>query len=337
MIQQRSLFDFNPLQQDLRYTKQNCTPKNHFLQNLKGNSLHYKRYTKSPLRYGGGKTLAVGLILEHFPNDIKRLVSPFMGGGSVEIASAVELGLEVKAFDIFDILVNFWQVLIADSQKLYDELLKLEPTKENYAKIKDELKAFWNERHKDSQNTAQIKLDSLTLARDYYFNFNLSYGPGFLGWMSKIYEDKNRYLNALQKLKDLGQDSRLQNLSVECQGFEKVFESHPNDFFYCDPPYFLEGDSKMFKGIYPMRNFPIHHNNFNHNLLAQCLKKHNGGFILSYNDCTFVREAYKDFRILEPKWQYTMGQGETRIGKNRVERGDKDNIKQSHELLIIKE
>lgn len=308
-----------------------------FLDSLKGKSLTYKRYTKSPLRYGGGKSLAVGLILEYFPNDIKRLVSPFMGGGSVEIASALELDLEVKAFDIFDILVNFWQVLIADSEKLYNELLKLEPTKETYAEIKEELKAYWNERHKDSQNTAQIKLDSLALARDYYFNFNLSYGPGFLGWMSKIYEDKSRYLKALQKLKDLGQDSRLQNLSVECQSFEKVFEAYPNDFFYCDPPYFLDGDSQMFKGIYPMRNFPIHHNGFNHALLAQCLKNHKGKFILSYNDCEFVREAYKDFRILEPKWQYTMGQGETRIGKNRVERGDVDNIKQSHELLIIKE
>ncbi len=55
--------------------------------------------------------------------------------------------------------------------------------------------------------------------------------------------------------------------------FEAVFEKYPTDFFYCDPPYFLEGDSKMFKGIYPMRNFPIHHTSFNHELLAICLKK----------------------------------------------------------------
>ncbi len=114
MTQQHSLFDLRELQQE-KSTKANFTFKEHFLQNLKAKNLHYKRYTKSPLRYGGGKSLAVGLILEHFPNDTTRLVSPFMGGGSVEIASALELNLEVKAFDIFDILVNFWQVLIADS------------------------------------------------------------------------------------------------------------------------------------------------------------------------------------------------------------------------------
>ncbi|HEB9305898.1 TPA: DNA adenine methylase [Campylobacter coli] len=307
--------------------------KNNFLQSLKGKNLTYKRYTKSPLRYGGGKSLAVGAIIEHFPNDLKRVISPFIGGGSLEVACALELNLEVLAFDIFDILVNFWQVLCKDSEAFYESLRVLEPTKETYEKIKGELKLYWNERHKNPQNKPQIHLDSITLARDYYFNFNLSYGPGFLGWMSKIYEDKNRYLSALQKIKNF----KTQNLKVECKSFEKVFREYPNDFFYCDPPYFLEGDSKMFKGIYPMRNFPIHHNDFNHKLLAECLKNHKGKFILSYNDCEFIRETYRDFKILEPKWQYTMGQGEIRVGKNRIERGDDNNIKQSHELLIIKE
>lgn len=45
----------------------------------------------------------------------------------------------------------------------------------------------------------------------------------------------------------------------------------------------------------------------------------------------------KDFKILEPSWQYTMGQGEIRMGKNRLERVDNNHVKQSHELLIIKE
>ncbi|MDO7252538.1 DNA adenine methylase [Helicobacter cappadocius] len=298
--------------------------KKYFLDTLKGKTLAYKRYSRSPLRYGGGKSLAVGLIIEHFPNELKRLISPFMGGGSVEIASALELGIEVKAFDIFDILVNFWQVLIGDCERLYEELLKLEPVKEVYKDIKIELKKHWDK---------EISLDSITLARDYYFNFNLSYGPGFLGWMSSIYEDKNRYLKALEKIRDF----KTNNLKVECQSFEYSFQKYPDDFFYLDPPYFLEGDSKMFKGIYPQRNFPIHHNNFNHQLLADLLKNHKGRFILSYNDCQWIRDKYKDFKILEPQWQYTMGQGEKRIGKNRIIRGDNHNIKKSHELLIIKE
>ena len=55
----------------------------------------YKRYIGSTLRYAGGKTLAVGLIVERIPENVKRVVSPFMGGGSVEVAVSIELGVPV--------------------------------------------------------------------------------------------------------------------------------------------------------------------------------------------------------------------------------------------------
>lgn len=41
-----------------------------------------KRYIKAPLRYGGGKSLAVGLIVECIPNGVRRMISPFIGGGA---------------------------------------------------------------------------------------------------------------------------------------------------------------------------------------------------------------------------------------------------------------
>jgi DNA adenine methylase len=47
------------------------------------------------LRYAGGKTLAVGLIVELIPDNITRLISPFIGGGSVEVAVAREMGIPV--------------------------------------------------------------------------------------------------------------------------------------------------------------------------------------------------------------------------------------------------
>ncbi len=114
-------------------------------------------------------------------------------------------------------------------------------------------------------------------------------------------------------------------------------ETHKNDFIYLDPPYYLGNDSKMFKGMYPNCNFAIHHNNFDHNKLCQLLKNHKGGFILTYNDCPTIRDWYEDFKQVYPKWQYTYGQGETRIGKNRKEAKKEDNIKESHEIFIIGE
>ena len=73
----------------------------------------------------------------------------------------------------------------------------------------------------------------------------------------------------------------------------------------------------MFKGMYPNCNFAIHHNSFDHIKLAEMLKKHKGGFLMTYNNCSTIRDLYGDCKFEYPEWQYTYGQGETRIGKNR--------------------
>ncbi len=309
------------------YKINRISKKTIFLKKLK-TSNGYKRYTESPLRYGGGKSLAVGNIIEYIPENINTVISPFIGGGSVEIALAKELDIKVIAYDIFDLLVNYWNVQINQPKDLYNNLKKLKNSKEEYNRVKKILKQIWNK----EKGLLENNLTNLELATYYFFSHNLSYGPGFLGWYSSIYDDTNKYEAMLNKVKNFS----CKNLIVKMGSFEETIPKHKNEFMYLDPPYYLGGDSKMFKGIYPMRNFPIHHNGFNHELLAQLLKEHKGGFILSYNDCSWIRNTYKDYKIIELKWQYTMGQGETRIGKNRINRDyDNSNIKSSHELLII--
>lgn len=283
----------------------------------------YKRYLGSPLRYAGGKSLAVGFIVEQLPDRVKRVASPFFGGGSVEIAFAKELGIEVQGYDVFDILCNYWRMQLYAPIKLAERISRWRPTKDRYRIVKNRLKKHW-------KKTSPIT-DSMELAAHYWFNHNLSYGPGFLGWMSKIYEDPTRYRRLLQRVEDF----RCPSLCVKQGSFEVTIPRHRGDFLYCDPPYYLDGDSQMFRGIYPQRNFPVHHNGFDHALLRDLLCKHRGGFILSYNDCKTVRDWYADCRIIEVEWQYTLGQGETRIGKNRIENGTHHHVKNSHELLIV--
>ena len=285
----------------------------------------YSRYGGLPLRYAGGKSLAVGHIIEYLPDNLDRMVSPFIGGGSVEVACAKELGIKVQGYDVFDMLVNYWQVQLSAPTKLANGIEKWSPDKETYAKVKKKLKAHW-------EGNSLIK-DKTLLASHYWFNHNLSYGPGFLGWMSKIYEEPLRVSRMVNKVRNF----RCPNLKVSKGSFEKVLPRHMGDFLYCDPPYYLGDDSRMFRGIYPQRNFPIHHNSFDHAALRKLLGEHKGGFILSYNDCQTIRDWYSDYRIVEVEWQYTLGQGETRIGKNRIENGAMHHVKNSHELLIIKE
>ena len=296
-------------------------PIDAFLLGLRSSGrLDYRRYLGSPLRYAGGKSLGVGYVLERLPRDTRRLASPFFGGGSVEIACARELGMEVVGYDVFDILVNFWRVQLRNPRAVHRRLREMVPTRETFAAVKCALGDHWR---------GEGSLDRWDLAAHYYFNSNTSYGPHFLGWPSDIYLSEPRYTKMIEKLRRFSAPT----LSVECLSFEESIPRHRDDFLYCDPPYFLE-DGDTFVGMYPHRNFPIHHNGFRHDLLRDLLLDHDAGFILSYNDCETIREWYADCEMSTPEWQYTFGQGDTRIGVNRAERNGGSHVKKSHELLI---
>lgn len=298
-----------------------ATERDAFLATLRSSGkLDYRRYLGSPLRYAGGKSLGVGYVLEKMPAETRRLVSPFFGGGSVEIACAVELGMEVIGYDIFDLLANYWRAQINDAEGLYWHLRELDPTRDTFAAVKSRLSAHWH---------GECSIDDATeLAALYYFNSNTSYGPHFLGWPSDIYLSEPRYTKMIEKLRGF----RAPTMEVWCSSFEESISQHRDDFLYCDPPYFLD-DGDTFVGMYPHRNFPIHHNGFRHDLLRDLLLDHHGGFVLSYNDCETIRDWYAGCEMYTPQWQYTFGQGDTRIGVNR-ERNGGSHVKRSHELLI---
>ncbi|MDD2678238.1 MAG: transcriptional repressor LexA, partial [Candidatus Pacebacteria bacterium] len=153
----------------------------------------YKRVALSPIRYAGGKSLAVGHVIELLPDNIKKVVSPFFGGGSIEIAMSKELGLEVIGYDIFDILCNYWKFQIEKPKFLYEKLKELKPNKKTFEKIRLILNDVWKKK---------VKLDPLTLAVYYVYNFNLSYGPGLMGWSSKIYLNDKRYKRMIENIRD---------------------------------------------------------------------------------------------------------------------------------------
>lgn len=299
-------------------------PREAFLSKLASSGkLDFKRYLGSPLRYAGGKSLAVGYVIEKIPKNTKKLISPFFGGGSVEIACANELGMEVVGYDVFDILCAYWKAQIETPKDLHNALQKLKPNRQTFKKVKERLKQHWVEgKH----------LSSLDLAVHYYFNSNTSYGPHFLGWPSDVYLNDVRYQKLIGKVRDF----KAQTLDVKCASFEQAIPKHRNDFLYCDPPYYLD-EGKMFVGMYPHRNFPVHHVGFNHEKLRDLLLSHKSGFVLSYNDCDVIRDWYADCNISTPTWQYTFGQGDTRIGANREQKNGGSHVKKSHELLIWRE
>lgn len=293
---------------------------------------------KTLIRYAGGKTKAIKKITPYV-SDYEKIVSPFLGGGSLEVHWA-SLGKEVMAFDIFDALVNFWSVLLSRPDELSKCMSDIIPNEVEYDRVKEEL-IKWDKtqemlkdwKTKFYQRENPVQLDEVTAAAYYFFNHNTSYGPGFLGWPSSVYLNQKKWSKMIQGVKSF----KLPNLKVEKKSFDEVISQNTDEFLYLDPPYYLDKDSdnKMFKGIYPMRNIPIHHDKFEHELLRDLLHNHKGDFVLSYNNCETIRNYYKDFEQVFPKWNYSMGNGEKRIGKNR-KNSNISNSKDSHEILIIK-
>jgi DNA adenine methylase len=316
-----------------------------FLKTIRNKNGTYKRICISPLRYAGGKSKAIGLILKNLPKlKEKKIVSPFFGGGSFELCISQMLGINVIGYDIFNMLVNFWNVLINYKNEFIAELIKFDINEEEFTYNRHVLLNYWEQikptdLNYKTKNKIELKSEDLTKLDNniinqavyYYYNMTLSYGPMFLGWPSSNEINKDKFKRRIDKIKQMN----LINLQVNCASFQEILEKHREDFLFLDPPYYLEGDSKMFKGMYPNCNFAIHHNSFDHIKLAEMLKKHEGGFLMTYNNCSAIRNLYDDCKFEYPEWQYTYGQGETRVGKNRQQTSN-DNIKESHEIIIIK-
>ena len=293
---------------------------------------------KTPIRYAGGKSRAIKKITP-FVMEQDKIVSPFIGGGSLEVHWA-SMGKEVIGYDIFDMLVNFWNMLLNKPDELVSELSKITPTMDKYKEVKEILMTLdktqdmlsdWKTNYYKRNNV--ISLNDITRAAYYYFNHNTSYGPGYLGWGSSVYLREDRWQRMINNIKNF----RCNSLSVYQKNFIESISVHTDDFLYLDPPYYLEKDmdNKMFTGIYPMRNIPVHHNSFDHDKLRDLLHEHKGGFVLSYNNCETIRKYYNDFDFYYPTWNYSLGAGETRVGKNRKQMGI-GNKKDSHEILIVK-
>ena len=115
-----------------------------YLDTLRKSEGSYKRVLISPLRYAGGKSKAIGLILNSLPKlRNKRIVSPFFGGGSFELCISQKLDIEVIGYDIFGMLVNFWNVLINHKNEFIQELKKFKITPEEFTYNRHVLLNYW--------------------------------------------------------------------------------------------------------------------------------------------------------------------------------------------------
>lgn len=301
-----------------------------YLESITKPNGEFRRQSRiSPLRYPGGKTKAIGLITQYLPDTLpKKIVSPFIGGASLEIAWANNLDVdEVIGGDVFHPLVNFWQAILDDPNRLADELEGFQLGDHNYRKYKQILKDWY-------EDPKQNPLSDWQAAAHYYYNMQLSYGPMFLGWTSpsKPTTDKD-YARILERIREFS----CPKLKVEHISFEDCLDRYPDHFVYADPPYLLGYDSEVFKAIYPNQGGECH-KGFDHELFRDKMNTRSTDFIISYNNCGTIREWYAQWPQHYPEWQYSYQQGETRTKNDQgvSVKGGKDSRKTGKEILIVK-
>ena len=233
---------------------------------------------RSPLRYPGGKTRAVEFITQFFPKHLDELLSPFFGGGSIELTIAAK-GTKVFGYDIFSPLVEFWQCLTEQPNELADEVEKFYPLQKD---------KFY-----ELQKTQTNFTTKLERAAVYYVLNRSSFsGATLSGGMSP---DHPRFtITSIERLRQHYNP----NIQIEEADFETSLKKHPDTFTYLDPPYLIKSFLYGKKGNA--------HKDFDHENLAGILRDRKQ-WILSYNDCEEIRDLYKDFEIIMPDWKYGMG------------------------------
>ena len=269
--------------------------------------------TRSPLRYPGGKSRAVSKIVGKYiiPNipESKKVCSPFFGGGSIEIDLA-KRGFRVYGYDAFLPLVDFWQVLLKNPNKLANATeKKLRVSRKKFDQIQEN---FRNKSGRSSKNTNAVIF--YLLNRTSYSGTTLSGGMAIDHDKSNHWEKINPRFNkaSVERLRNFS----VKNLTVNKLDFRSSILKHKDAFVYADPPYFI-GKKKLYGNQGDMQFEQKDHED-----LAKILKKRKR-WVLSYNDTPEVRKLYRGFRIRKLSWSYGMSGVKSRKKKH------------SNEILIL--
>jgi DNA adenine methylase len=245
---------------------------------------------KSPLRYPGGKTRAISILQDILETEYptrKTLLSPFLGGGSFELALA-EQGYTVKANDLFTPLTTFWKEVQQHPQELATMIQQEMPvSKEKFLEFRTKI---------------QTETNPLKIAAMYFIINRCSFsGATFCGGYSQQAAEGRLTQSSLETLKRVN----LTRFTISNQDVLTFLEENPQTsqtIIYADPPYYI---SSYIYG----RDGDLHQA-FDHKAFADAIKKRSD-WMISYNDCEYIRSLYQGCRFLMPSWAYGMNKSKT--------------------------
>ena len=215
----------------------------------------------------GGKKSLRELIVNLFPLYYERYIEVFGGAGWILFHKNPGNDFEVYN-DFNSLLVNLYRCVRDKPNELIDALRYCLNSREDFDYVKNCLA-------RDSPATDVQK------AAWFYQLIRYSYASGLTSFGSQPHDIWGNFPLIEQAHR------RLAKVVIENKDFEKLIRQYdrPVSFFYCDPPYFeTEGYYKN-----------VGEDGFtekDHIRLRDTLMNAQGKFLLSYNDCEFIRGLY---------------------------------------------
>jgi DNA adenine methylase len=250
---------------------------------------------KAPFAWIGGKSKLAKDIVAAMP-DCKVYVEVF--GGALSVFYAKPELSRIKQIEVVnDIngeLVNLHRVIQTRPETLSAYLNNMLISREIFDNIK---------------TGAYLPKNDVERAAYYFYLISQSFG----GKMTNFAMDakKRKPTNIYKDFKKWS--NRLQMVTIENLSFEKLIKEYDSEdtFFYCDPPYV--GTESYYKNTGGFGQVK-------HQQLPDALSKIKGKFLVSYNDCSLVRELYKEKTISKTKEiDYTIGSNVSGIKKSAQE------------------
>tara|TARA_B100000035_G_scaffold279998_1_gene259949 strand:+ start:910 stop:1800 length:891 start_codon:yes stop_codon:yes gene_type:complete len=245
---------------------------------------------KSPLRYPGGKTRACKILetimKQHFSiSNFNNLISPFFGGGSFEFHIQNNYQLNIIANDKFTPLYNFWNICKNNKENLCIQLNKKIDMidKDNFTSLREQIMEEKNQ---------------LNQSIMYFIINRCSFSGATLSGGFSLEASKKRFTkSSIERIQKLD----LRKFNIYNFDFEDFINANQDtkNLIFLDPPYYLEKASTLYGNNGDM------HDTFDHNKLYECLLTKKNWF-MTYNNCEYIRNLYKNFKIIETNWSYGM-------------------------------
>ena len=275
-----------------------------------------KKSLKTPLRYPGGKSRACVKMDPYFPDlrDYDEFREPFLGGGSVAIHITKKYpNLSIWVNDLYEPLVNFWQVLKTFPNELRDMLIDFkekhpdpdpeEVKKEKVKKVEDKSykgTLFYPAKklfYKSVEIANGIEFSNLERAAAFYIANKCSFsGLTSSASFSQQASVGNFSTRGIKKLPEYGK--LIKDWKITNKSYEKLLNNDKTIFTYLDPPYDIEDNLYGHKGSM--------HKGFDHDKFAVDCDANNMDQLISYNSDQLVKDRFKDWNTGEFDLTYTM-------------------------------